>query len=423
MRKPVDITLAFDKSARSIDQDGRMHVETTNISKANVCPYYGREIPGADSLGLNPDKIYMLYRDPKELALAADSFNNIPLLSKHVRVHADDPQSKYVVGSTGTDAHFDGTYLRNSIVIWDRLAIDGVESKEQCELSSAYRYTVDWTPGTVDNVAYDGRMTEIIGNHVALVEVGRAGPDVVVNDSNPFVTTTEYKTMKASRKAVAVRAALSVFLRPQLAMDAAIVDLGALVRGVTSATFAQDQQTIVAKIVKAIPDVDQKALAETIKLAADGEPDDEPTAKDAGEQQDGESDEDYAKRKAMASDAEEDPDKKPAMDAATVSTMIAAAVSKSETALRASAAAARQAERDVQHIVGEVVGMDSAEAIYKLALDARNVDVTGVHPSAYKALVAMQPNPNKAPAPIAQDAGVTNAFSAMFPNANQLKRG
>ena len=61
--------MAFDRqSARSIDADGRLHVSKTNISKANVCPYFGREIPNWQELGLDGDKVYRLYRDPEELA-------------------------------------------------------------------------------------------------------------------------------------------------------------------------------------------------------------------------------------------------------------------------------------------------------------------------------------------------------------------
>jgi len=45
---------------RRTDLDGHLHVENVNISKANVCPYYGSEIPGADALGLDPTRVYML---------------------------------------------------------------------------------------------------------------------------------------------------------------------------------------------------------------------------------------------------------------------------------------------------------------------------------------------------------------------------
>lgn len=108
-----DSALAFDRATvRSFDKDGRLHIEVTPISKANVCPYYGREIPNSRSLGLQPDKVYYLLRDPKELAKAASTFNNIPLLNEHIPVTASAPQKMAVVGSTGTDAEFDGTYLK-----------------------------------------------------------------------------------------------------------------------------------------------------------------------------------------------------------------------------------------------------------------------------------------------------------------------
>lgn len=62
-------SLAFDaeKSNRHIDDSGILHVDKTNISKAIVNPYYGREIPHFDKLGLMPDAIYQLLRDPTEL--------------------------------------------------------------------------------------------------------------------------------------------------------------------------------------------------------------------------------------------------------------------------------------------------------------------------------------------------------------------
>src|SRR5215475_3288873 len=70
------VAVAFDRgSARSYDAEGRLHVHTTNISKANVCPYIGREIPNSEALGLDPDKVYRLLRHPDELRAAAPSFN------------------------------------------------------------------------------------------------------------------------------------------------------------------------------------------------------------------------------------------------------------------------------------------------------------------------------------------------------------
>lgn len=436
-----EMKLAFDRSLRSIDKAGRMHVERSHISKVAVNGYIGREIPKFQELGLDPDRIYMLLRDPEELAKGAATFNNIQLLYRHVPVTVDDHQPDLVVGSTGTDAVFDGKYLDNSLVIWEAIAIAGIDSRDQYELSSAYWYDADMTPGVYDGVPYDGVMRNIQGNHVALVEVGRAGPDVVVGDANPFIQPMEYSNMKASRKAIAVRAALGVYLRPQLAMDAAIVDLGALVRGVKAATIAQDKARIVKAVKEKIPGIDIDVLGDVIQMAADAEPDDDKEGKkekpaededDDDKQREDESDEDYAKRKkAKASTAadEEDPpakkdDKKDdKADKAAMDEAIKVAMSVSEKATIKRLNDIRQAEKDVQPFIGEVVAQDSAAAVYKLALDHAGVDVADVPPAAYGALVRMLPKPGSTPEPtIAQDAASTSSFNARFPTAGKLKR-
>jgi len=175
----------MDRSVRSTDANGWLHVEVANISKSNVCPYFGWEIPGSEDLKLEPDKIYQLLRDPKELANAADTFNALPILSRHVPISADSIPDNLIVGSTGTDAIFRKPYLQNRLVIWKAPAIAGIETDAQRELSCGYRYDADMTPGEYEGVPYDGVMRNIIGNHVALVEEGRAGSDVLVGDNLP----------------------------------------------------------------------------------------------------------------------------------------------------------------------------------------------------------------------------------------------
>ena len=167
--------LALDRaSARSFDADGRLHVSICNISKAAVNGYLGREIPDFEKLGLDPDREYQLLRDPDELAKAVRTFNNLPLLSRHVPVDARDHQPDLVVGSTGTDAKFTAPYLQNSLVVWTAEAIAGIESGARRELSSAYRYRPIMEPGTYDGERYDGRMVSIVGNHVAVIPEGES---------------------------------------------------------------------------------------------------------------------------------------------------------------------------------------------------------------------------------------------------------
>jgi hypothetical protein len=64
--------LAFDRlSVRTYDQDGRLHVAITPISKANICPYLGHEIPEGEILGLDErvrwHRVARLSRDSKEV--------------------------------------------------------------------------------------------------------------------------------------------------------------------------------------------------------------------------------------------------------------------------------------------------------------------------------------------------------------------
>lgn len=178
------LRIAMDRdSVRDFDKDGRMHVQVANISKANICPYLGKEIPGWEELGLDPDKVYRLLRDPEELKRGAPTFDGIQLLKRHEPVSVDDHRMWDIVGTTGTGTKFEHPYLQNSLHVWTKDGVDLIESGEQREISSGYHYDPDMTPGEYEGKPYDGRMTNIRGNHVALVKDGRAGPDVVVGDS------------------------------------------------------------------------------------------------------------------------------------------------------------------------------------------------------------------------------------------------
>ena len=202
---------------RRYDTDERLHILRTPISKAAVDPYYGREIPGADKLGLEPERVYYMLRDPGELAKSAPSFARNQLMFKHTPVSAEDPKQEAIAGTIGSEVEFLAPYLIADICIWDAEAIAGVETDTVRELSASYRYRADMTSGMYEGQRYDGVMRDIQGNHVALVKSGRAGSDVMAADSK-LETKMETKFGKAL---YAILCAAS----PKLAADSALKPL------------------------------------------------------------------------------------------------------------------------------------------------------------------------------------------------------
>ena len=179
---PTDLFALDRASVRRSDHDGHLHIETSPISKATVRPYYGREIPRWQSLGLDENHVYQLLLDPGELEKGAKTFNSKPLLFVHKPMTANDHDRSVVVGGV-SDVEWKAPYLMATLGVWDAEGIEGIESDERRQLSAAYRYDAVMEPGVYEGKRYDGRMVNIRGNHVALVPEGRAGPDVIVSDA------------------------------------------------------------------------------------------------------------------------------------------------------------------------------------------------------------------------------------------------
>jgi hypothetical protein len=408
------------------------------------------------------------------LKKAASTFNNLPILSRHVPVSADDHQPDLVIGSTGTDAEYEDPYLSNSLIFWARDAIDDIESEVKKELSSAYRYRADMTPGTHEGEAYDGVMRDLVGNHVALVREGRAGPDVVVGDSKE---STDMTNIVLSRKATVAKGALMAFLMPRLAQDAK-VDVTPLLQGVNKTNFKDKKAGIVAglrkqtegklakdasiddvaKLLDALEGNEEQGLDEEDPLKAikpgTGQPDDdktmdaEPKGKgaildyfkdklppehhaklaemlpDDAAAEDEEDDEKEIEVKAKKLDNQNDkaregnkPDfvSKKAMDAAITAAVQTAVKSQQEV---------RDAERVVRPWIGDLaIACDSADAVYGTALKMLGVKTEGVHPSAYRTILELQPKPGSKvqSTSVAMDAAGAKGFFERFPDAAKIE--
>lgn len=401
----MDAAITFDRSMRTIDADGHLHVETANISKANVCPYYGREIPNGTELGLDPNRAYMLYRDATELQAAAQSYENKPLMMKHVAVSADAPQKYFIVG-TVSNIRFEYPYLKASLAVWDKKGIEAIDNGSQEQLSCGYRYVADMSPGEIDGVKYDGVMRGLKCNHVALVETGRAGPDVVVSDELP----KEFTPMKIS--------SLVEALAPVLATDAKPADVQALISTLLATDKkAKDNEGLGPKEIEKEDQAKAQDKAAKDKAAADK------AAQDAGDPNDktGKTDPEATDEDLDDMDAEDegdDPKLKPAkdkkgMDKKAMDAAIASALSARD--------ALHSARRKVESVVG-VTAFDSAGETYGAALKKLGIGFDGVPAAALGALFDVATKATPAAATIATDSAGVKSLRDAIPNYNRLSR-
>jgi hypothetical protein len=452
---PIDVArlafyraIAFDRaSVRTVDPDGHLRVASSLITIANVSDYLGNEIPGYEELGLLPDQIYKLYRDAEELKKGAPSLHGKPLLIIHRPQFASDHDREVVVGSVSNPDWKDPA-LKAELSVWDGEAIALIESEEQNSLSAGYAYVPIMTPGVApDGTRFDGRMTKIEFNHVALVVEPRV-PGAIVGDSAiPTFTETFQMSKLLSRKAAMSHGALMFYLQPKLAKDAKI-DLTPILKDVNTKNF-KDRK---AAIVKGVTDLTKGKLAKDASIedvnalldkldgfepaeavdeemdddaaaAVDADPveglrahmksigatdedtekacafmkpkaaDESPEEKEAREKKEKEA---AAAKTAADAEAEANKDKdmkdmvsKKAMDTA-VKLASDAAARRAEDATMKRISDIRIAERAVEPLIGKpAVALDSAEKIYAAALKASDVKIEGVDPSAYPALVDM----------------------------------
>ena len=436
---------------RHYEENGQLRINRTPISKATVNPYYGREIPKAEELGLEPERIYYLLRDPGELAKAAPSFKTKQLMFKHIAVNADDPKQESIAGTIGSDVEFIAPYLMADMCVWDVEAIAGIETDTVRELSCSYSYRADMTPGMYEGQRYDGVMRDIQGNHVALVKSGRAGSDVMAADSK-LETKMETKFGKAL---YAILCAAS----PKLAADSALKPLvigltrkQCDLRALEPKLLAMDAELRKPETLAAMQaakdaeseeetEAEKKAREEKEKAAKDKKAKDGKTAKDLSfeewaKEEEGESDHKakdgeeetleekkarYEREKRRADDSEEESEEerkerleKRAKDKKAKDCSAKDEEEKAEDKMKhamdefkADLRAADEARRAVRTVVGDVLAQDSAEGIYGFALDQMKVDhkdVTGV--PALRALFNLAHQASKPAAHVAFDSSI-----------------
>lgn len=366
--------VSFDESVRSVDESGHLHVSKTIISKAQIDPYFGREIPGYDKLGLEPDRIYQMLRCPIELEKSADTARGKQILFKHIYVDSTTPEKELTIGAIGSDISFEDGKLYADLTFWDDEAIALIDSEKMEQLSYSYYFDPVMTPGEFEGKRYDGVMRNIHGNHLALVERGRIGRDAVISDSLPLEMRLNMRLKKG-----------------------ALAKVDARIRAIAKDGISDDLLTAIRSIVG---DADMAEI-----VGADGEPEDltakdeDETKKTADDEDDGpkakEEREKLEKTDKDDKDAKKDDKRETAADADSIAAAVAAKLE------------GKYAARDaVEHLVGRIAmdGFTDAASIYAFALKQKGIACDGVNEAGLKALVAMQRDAKPEPRNVAMDA-------------------
>ena len=171
-------------SARQTDQNGYITIERNPITKVGVFPYSGRNLPGAD-----PKQVYMVLRPEEEVCspAALESFKLLPLIDNHVMLGENLTPVEQVTthGTTGEDVTAENGVVYTTLRIFSGALRRLIDTGKK-GLSVGYRCIFEKKSGTWQGQAYDYIQRNIRGNHIALVQEGRMGKDVVVLDQWAF---------------------------------------------------------------------------------------------------------------------------------------------------------------------------------------------------------------------------------------------
>ncbi|KXV05318.1 hypothetical protein AD930_14025 [Acetobacter malorum] len=367
------VVLALDRSVRRTDVDGHLHIARCILSAATVCPYYGHEIPGAQALGLEPDTLYQVYRDPQVLADAAASMAGKPILMQHQPVSAQDHPKEITVGAVGSDVRFEAPNLIGSLTVWDQSAIAAIESGQQRAVSAGYRYTALPKAGVQDGIPYSLTMTDITFNHLALVTQPRV-KTAIIGDAAPtphrdsaFMT---HPTPQPPGQSQSLPSAS--FTAPTAGPQTANPPM-------QTNTFSTSHPTPSGVSQPSTPPANTSPAATT--------PSPQP----------------HAPSSTMA----------PATQPTTMDAALTQAVQQAEAEVIRRMEALHAARDAVRPFVGDVA-MDSATAVYGFALREQGVDLTDLPEAAYKPLYQQVARLKTQTSPLGMDAEQTVSFRDTF---------
>ena len=184
----MQLSDALILDARRRNADGYMKVRARS-ARVGVYDYLGAEVD-PEGKRFKAGDIVKVYR-PAEEVFATDSLASFvakPITDNHPAVPVNSRNWKdHARGTVFGAVDEDGArnYVSFDLAFMDAALIDAIDSGKR-ELSNGYSCDLAFEDGTApDGTRYQAVQRNIRGNHVAVVDRGRAGPECRVNDGFP----------------------------------------------------------------------------------------------------------------------------------------------------------------------------------------------------------------------------------------------
>ena len=174
---------------RSKDENGFLIIKDNPIAKAGVFDYLGSEV----NPQLSPNEIVKVCRTFKDLEAKKNYFKGKPIKLTHKWVGKDGEANEAdgaIIGEVGAQE----PYLKADLVIYNPKLIELIESGEIVELSPAYEAKLIESSGAYNGEPFTYKQELLSVNHLAVVETGRSGSDLKIQDSKPILTKGETMT-------------------------------------------------------------------------------------------------------------------------------------------------------------------------------------------------------------------------------------
>jgi hypothetical protein len=176
--------LTLDAPTRT--QGGFMAVRA-RAARTGVYQYLGSEVDPRNEHGLRDTATVNVLRDDNTVfdKAAAQSFIGKPITDNHPGKPVTAENWRDHARGTVMGAMRDGEYLAFDLLVTDADAIAKIDAGKR-ELSNGYDASLEFGDFTAaDGTLCQARQASIRGNHVALVDHGRAGPECRITDAAP----------------------------------------------------------------------------------------------------------------------------------------------------------------------------------------------------------------------------------------------